>query len=231
MFGCSRPCPKPNKFCPAWYSSSKSLFFPCYRRKIPCSPAQGFLKKALCRSDFFISRELKAEESLLISLIAGKAHLSVSRRERTEDQPAPALVPRLRCSEPGDGPDGVPPILARTIELNEPRVPISELGFTEGYALLDVGENPQKGISMHAAQYTTTPISRALKRVSKLSKAKTAAVSAGGSERRVEQDGKEAIRGAALGDACSGSDKSASSVVSAGCGRCGAIQPSSRQRF
>jgi len=207
MFGCSRPCPKPNKFCPAWYSSSKSLFFPCYRRKIPCSPAQGFLKKALCRSDFFISRELKAEESLLISLIAGKAHLSVSRRERTEDQPAPALVPRLRCSEPGDGPDGVPPILARTIELNEPRVPISGLGFTEGYALLDVGENPQKGISMHAAQDTTTPISWALKRVSKLSK------------------------GAALGDACSASDKSAFSVVSAGCGRRGAIQPSSRQRF
>ena len=115
--------------------------------------------------------------------------MSALRRERTEDQPTPALVPRLRCSEPRDGLDGFPRILARTIELNEPRVPIGELGFTEGYALLDVGENPQKGSSMHAAQYTTTPVSRALKRVSKLSKAKIAAVSAGGSERRVERDG------------------------------------------
>jgi hypothetical protein len=53
--------------------------------------------------------------------------------------------------------------LARTVELNEPRVPIGELGFTEGYALLDVGEDTQKGTSMHAAQYTTTPISQALK--------------------------------------------------------------------
>ena len=33
--------------------------------------------------------------------------------------------------------------------------------------MLDVGENAQKGISMHAAQYTTTPISRALKRAKK----------------------------------------------------------------
>jgi hypothetical protein len=133
----------------------------------------------------------------------------------------------LRCSEPGDGLDGFPPILARTIELNEPRVPISELGFTEGYALLDVGENARKGISMHAAQHTTTPISWALKRVSKLSKAKTAAVSAGVSERRVEQDGTKRFGGRPY----SASDKSASSVVSAGCGRRGAIQPSSRQRF
>ena len=33
--------------------------------------------------------------------------------------------------------------------------------------MLDVGENAQKGISMHAAQYTTTPISWALKRAKK----------------------------------------------------------------
>ena len=76
-----------------------------------------------------------------------------SRRERTKDQPTPALVPRLRCSEPDDGDYGFPPDLARTIELNEPRVPIGEFGFTEGQALLDVGENTQKGVSMHAAQY------------------------------------------------------------------------------
>jgi hypothetical protein len=31
----------------------------------------------------------------------------------------------------------------------EPRVPIGELGFTEGYALLDVGENVQERVSMH----------------------------------------------------------------------------------
>ena len=71
-------------------------------------------------------------------------------------------MPLLRASEPGDRLDGVPPALARTIKLNEPRVPIGDLGFTEGYALLDIGENAQKGISMHAAQYTTTPISWAL---------------------------------------------------------------------
>jgi len=54
--------------------------------------------------------------------------------------------------------------LAHTIE---PRAPIGKLGFTEGYPPLDVGENVQKGISMHAAQYTTTPISWALKRPKK----------------------------------------------------------------
>ena len=42
-----------------------------------------------------------------------------------------------------------------------------KLGFTEGYPPLDVGENVQKGISMHAAQYTTTPISWALKHTKK----------------------------------------------------------------
>ena len=57
--------------------------------------------------------------------------MSASRRERTEDQPTPALVPRLRCSEPRDGLNGFP-ASARSIELNEPRVPIGELGFTEG---------------------------------------------------------------------------------------------------
>ena len=41
-------------------------------------------------------------------------------------------MPLLRDSEPGDGLDGFPPALTRTIELNEPRVPIGYLGFTEG---------------------------------------------------------------------------------------------------
>jgi len=58
--------------------------------------------------------------------------MSVSRRKRSQDQPTPALVPRLRCSEPRDGLDGFPPVLARTFELDEPRVPIGELRFTEG---------------------------------------------------------------------------------------------------
>ena len=58
-------------------------------------------------------------------------------------------MPMLRGSEPRNGLDGFPRSLARTFELNEPRVPISDLGFTEGYAPLDVGENVQKGISMH----------------------------------------------------------------------------------
>jgi hypothetical protein len=62
-------------------------------------------------------------------------------------------MPLLRGSEPGDGLDGFPPVFARTIVLDEPRVPIGDLGFTEGYALLDVGENVQKGTSMHAAHY------------------------------------------------------------------------------
>jgi len=77
-------------------------------------------------------------------------------------------MPLLHDSEPSDGLAGFPSTLARTIELNEPRVPIGELGFTEGYALLDVGEDTQKSTSMHAAQYTTTSISQALKCASKL---------------------------------------------------------------
>jgi hypothetical protein len=32
-----------------------------------------------------------------------------------------------------------------------------EIGFTEGYPLLKIGENMQERGSMHAAQYTTTP--------------------------------------------------------------------------
>jgi|SRR6516162_1861510 len=60
--------------------------------------------------------------------------MSALRRERTEDQPTPALVPRLRCSEPRDALDGFPPVLARTFELNEPRVPIGELGRGLGAA-------------------------------------------------------------------------------------------------
>ena len=63
-------------------------------------------------------------------------------------------MPLLHDSEPGDGLAGFPPILARTVELNEPRVP--------------VGEDTQKSTSMHAAQYTTTSISQALKCASKL---------------------------------------------------------------
>jgi len=78
------------------------------------------------------------------------------------------ISPRLRscaaCAVPGDGVYGFPRSLAHTIE---PRAPIGKLGFTEGYPPLDVGENVQKGISMHAAQYTTTPISWALKRPKK----------------------------------------------------------------
>jgi hypothetical protein len=35
IFGCSRRCPKPNRFCLAWYSSSKSLFFPVTGGKYP----------------------------------------------------------------------------------------------------------------------------------------------------------------------------------------------------
>jgi hypothetical protein len=54
------------------------------------------------------------------------------RRKRSQDQLPPALMPLLRDSEPGDGPDGFPPGLARTIALNVPRVPIGDLGFTEG---------------------------------------------------------------------------------------------------
>jgi len=77
-------------------------------------------------------------------------------------------MPLLHDSEPGDGLAGFPSTLARTIELNEPRVPIGELGFTEGYALLDVGEDTQKSTSMHAAQYTTTSISQALTCASRL---------------------------------------------------------------
>jgi hypothetical protein len=52
------------------------------------------------------------------------------RRKRAEDHLASAPVRRLRCSEPCDGLDGFPPVLARTIELNEPRVPIGEFRFT-----------------------------------------------------------------------------------------------------
>ena len=87
------------------------------------------------------------------------------RRKRSQDQLTPALMPLLRGPEPGDDLDGFP-VLARTIKLNEPRVPIGDLGFTEGYALLDVGENVQKGISMHAAQYTMASVSWALKSTS-----------------------------------------------------------------
>ena len=77
------------------------------------------------------------------------------------------ISPRLHscgaCAFPGDGVYGFPRSLAHTIE---PRAPIGKLGFTEGYPPLDVGENVQKGISMHAAKYTATPISRALRRQS-----------------------------------------------------------------
>jgi len=50
--------------------------------------------------------------------------------------------------------------LAHTIE---PRAPIGKLGFTESYPLLEIGENVQERVSMHAAQCRTTPISGALK--------------------------------------------------------------------
>ena len=41
-------------------------------------------------------------------------------------------MPFFGDTEPRDGLDGLPPVLVRTIELNEPRVPIGELGFSEG---------------------------------------------------------------------------------------------------
>ena len=64
----------------------------------------------------------------------------------------------------GDGVYGFPRSLADTIE---PRAPIDKLGFTAGYPLLEIDENMQERVSMHAAQYTTTPISWALKRLKK----------------------------------------------------------------
>jgi hypothetical protein len=85
--------------------------------------------------------------------------MSARRRKRSQDQLTSAAMPLLGNPEPGDGSDGFPPdVLAR----EEPRMPIGKLGFTEGKALLNVGENVQKGISVHAAQNTTTPISWAL---------------------------------------------------------------------
>jgi len=45
------------------------------------------------------------------------------RRKRSQDQLTPALMPLLRGSEPGDGLDG---ILACTLEVDEPRAPISD---------------------------------------------------------------------------------------------------------
>ena len=74
------------------------------------------------------------------------------------------ISPRLRscaaCAVPGDGVYGFPRSLAHTIE---PRAPIGKLGFTESYPLLEIGENVQERVSMHAAQCRTTPISGALK--------------------------------------------------------------------
>src|SRR4051794_39030870 len=46
--------------------------FACYGWKMPCSPAQGFLQKALWHSDFFIRGSWSQKESLLIPLIAGE---------------------------------------------------------------------------------------------------------------------------------------------------------------
>ena len=63
------------------------------------------------------------------------------------------------CAVPSDGVYGFPRSLAHTIE---PRAPIGKLGFTEGDPLLEIGEHMQERVSMHAAQYTTTPISWAL---------------------------------------------------------------------
>ena len=65
-------------------------------------------------------------------------------------------MPLLGDPEPGDGVYCFPRSLAHTIE---PRAPIGKLGFTEGYPLLEIGENGKERASMHAAQYTTTPIS------------------------------------------------------------------------
>ena len=54
------------------------------------------------------------------------------------------------CAVPSDGVYGFPRSLAHTIE---PRAPIGKLGFTEGYPLLEIGENMQERVSMHAAVY------------------------------------------------------------------------------
>jgi hypothetical protein len=65
-------------------------------------------------------------------------------------------MPFLGDPEPGDGVCGFPRSLAHTIE---PRAPIGKLGFTESYPLLEIGENVQERVSMHAAQCRMMPIS------------------------------------------------------------------------
>ena len=100
---------------------------------------------------------------VVIHLIHGRRSMSPIRPLRSSDSGGRRISPRLRsrtaCAVPGDGVHGFPRSLADTIE---PRAPIGKLGFTEGYPLLEIGENMQERVSMHAAQYTTTPISWAL---------------------------------------------------------------------
>jgi len=80
--------------------------------------------------------------------------MSPIRPVRSSDSGGRRISPRLRscgaCAVPGDGVYGFPRSLAHTIE---PRAPIGKLGFTEGYPLLEIGENMQERVSMHAAVY------------------------------------------------------------------------------
>ena len=80
--------------------------------------------------------------------------MSPIRPVRSSDSGGCRISPRLRscgaCAVPGDGVYGFPRSLAHTIE---PRAPIGKLGFTEGYPLLEIGENMQERVSMHAAVY------------------------------------------------------------------------------
>ena len=94
--------------------------------------------------------------------------MSPIRPVRSSDSGGRRISLRLRscaaCAVPSDGVHGFPRSLADTIE---PRAPIDKLGFTAGYPLLEIDENMQERVSMHAGQYTTTPISWALKRAKK----------------------------------------------------------------
>src|SRR6516225_10489436 len=104
-----------------------------------------------------------ADVMVVIHLIHGRRSMSPIRPLRSSDSGGRRISPRLRScgasAVPADGVYGFPRSLAHTIE---PRAPIGKLGFTEGYPLLEIGEHMQERVSMHAAQYRTTPISWAL---------------------------------------------------------------------
>ena len=100
---------------------------------------------------------------VVLRLIHGRRSMSPIRPVRSSDSGGRRISLRLRscaaCAIPSDGVHGFPRSLADTIE---PRAPIDKLGFTAGYPLLEIDENMQERVSMHAGQYTTTPISWAL---------------------------------------------------------------------